>query len=51
MVAALLRGAGDNAGVAFTRSLAIAAAALVVGAVVFVVASRVWPRQRAAAAH
>jgi len=46
MVAALLRGAGDNAGVAFTRSLAIAAAALVVGAAIFVVASRVWPRQR-----
>ena len=49
MVAALLRGAGDNAGVAFTRSLAIAAAALVVGAVIFVVASRVWPLQRAEA--
>jgi hypothetical protein len=50
MVAALLRAAGGNAGVAFTRSLAIAAAALVVGAVIFVVASRAWPRQRAVAA-
>jgi hypothetical protein len=49
MVAALLRGAGDNAGVAFTRSLAIAAAALVVGAVILVVASRAWPRQRSVA--
>ena len=46
MVAALLRAAGDDAGVAFTRSLAIAAVALVVGAAIFVVASRVWPRQR-----
>jgi hypothetical protein len=51
MVAALLRGAADNAGVAFTRSLAIAAAALVVGALTFVVASRAWPRQRAEATH
>jgi len=51
MVAALLRGAGDNAGVAFTRSLAIAAAALVVGAVIFVVASRAWPLQRAEPTH
>jgi hypothetical protein len=49
MVAALLRGAGDNAGVAFTRSLAIAAAALAFGAVIFLVASRVWPRQRSVA--
>jgi hypothetical protein len=49
MVAALLRAAGDNAGVAFTRSLAIAAAALVVGAAIFLVASRVWPRRRAEA--
>ena len=49
MVAALLRAAGDNAGVAFTRSLAIAAVVLVVGAVTFVVASRVWPRQRSVA--
>jgi len=51
MVAALLRGAGDNAGIAFTRSLAIAAAALVVGAVIFVVASRAWPLQRAEPTH
>ena len=51
MVAALLRGAGDNAGIAFTRSLAIAAAALVVGAVIFVVASRAWPLQRAERTH
>jgi len=51
MVAALLRGAGDNAGVAFTRSLAIAALALVVGAVIFVVASRAWPLQRAEPTH
>jgi hypothetical protein len=51
MVAALLRGAGDNAGVAFTRSLAIAAAALAVGAVIFVVASRAWPLQRAEPTH
>ena len=49
MVAVLLRRAGDDASVAFTRSLAIAAAALVVGAVIFVVASRAWPRQRAEA--
>jgi hypothetical protein len=51
MVAALLRGAGDNAGIAFTRSLEIAAAALVVGAVIFVVASRAWPLQRAEPTH
>ncbi len=50
LVAAMLRGAHDNADVAFTRSLAIAAAALVVGAVVFVAASRVWPRDREAGA-
>ena len=48
MVAALLRHSGGDAGVAFTRSLAIAAGALVVGAVVFFAASRLWPRQRAA---
>jgi Uncharacterised MFS-type transporter YbfB len=51
MVAALLRGASGNAGIAFTRSLAIAAAALVVGAAIFVFSSRAWPRQRAAAAR
>jgi hypothetical protein len=49
MVAALLRAADGNAGIAFTRSLAIAASALVVGACVFLAASRVWPRQRAVA--
>ena len=43
MVAAVLRHTSDvNA--AFTRSLAIAAAALVFGALVFFVSSRVWPR-------
>jgi hypothetical protein len=46
MVAAILRASGNDAGVAFTRSLAVAAGALVVGALVFVAASRVWPRQR-----
>jgi len=46
MVSALLRASGGDAGVAFTRSLAIAAGALVVGAVVFLAAARIWPRQR-----
>ena len=46
MVAAVLRRASDvNA--AFTRSLAIAAAALVVGAIVFLAMSRLWPRSAA----
>ncbi|HEY2561423.1 MAG TPA: YbfB/YjiJ family MFS transporter [Caldimonas sp.] len=43
MVAVLLRHTSD-VHVAFTRSLAIAAATLVAGAVVFVASSRLWPR-------
>jgi len=43
MVAVLLRRT-TAVGAAFTLSLAIAAGALVVGAVVFVVSSRLWPR-------
>jgi MFS family permease len=43
MVAVLLRRSA-GVGAAFTLSLVIAAAALVVGAVVFLVASRLWPR-------
>ena len=49
MVAAMLRHTSDvNA--AFTRSLAIAAATLVCGALVFLAASRLWPKQRSRAA-
>jgi len=49
MVAAMLRHTSDvNA--AFTRSLAIAAGTLVCGALVFLAASRVWPKQRSGAA-
>ena len=44
MVAVLLRRT-SAVGAAFTLSLAIAAGALVVGAIVFVVSSRVWPRR------
>ena len=44
MVAVLLRRT-TAVSEAFTLSLAIAAGALVVGAVVFVVSSRVWPRR------
>src|SRR4029079_6358986 len=44
MVAVLLRRT-SAVSEAFTLSLAIAAGALVVGAVVFVVSSRVWPRR------
>jgi len=43
MVAVLLRRT-TGVGAAFTLSLVIAAAALVLGAVVFLVASRLWPR-------
>jgi len=43
MVAMLLRRT-TNVGAAFTLSLAIAAGALVVGAVVFLVSSRLWPK-------
>jgi len=43
MVALLLR-RSTGVGAAFTLSLVIAATALVVGAVVFLVASRLWPR-------
>jgi len=43
MVAVLLRRT-TNVGAAFTLSLAIAAGALVVGAVVFLVSSRLWPK-------
>ena len=43
MVAVLLRRT-TGVGAAFTLSLAIAAGALVVGAVVFLVSSRLWPR-------
>ena len=43
MVAVLL-GRTSAVGAAFTLSLAIAAGALVVGAVVFLVSSRLWPR-------
>ena len=49
MVAAMLRASANAAGVAFARSLAVAAGALVFGAFVFVLASRLWPRQRGAA--
>ena len=44
MVAVLLRRT-TGVGAAFTHSLVIAAGALVVGAVVFVASSRVWPRR------
>jgi len=43
MVAVLLRRT-TNVGAAFTLSLAIAAGALAVGAVVFLVSSRLWPK-------
>jgi len=43
MVAVLLRRT-SGVGAAFTLALVIAAATLVVGAVVFVASSRVWPR-------
>ena len=46
MVAVLLRRT-TAVGAAFTLSLAIAAGALVVGAVVFLVSSRLWPRTAA----
>lgn len=45
MVALMLRHA-SGIEVAFTRSLAIAAAALVAGALVFLASSRIWPRRR-----
>jgi predicted MFS family arabinose efflux permease len=45
MVALMLRHA-SGIDVAFTRSLAIAAATLVAGALVFLASSRIWPRQR-----
>ncbi len=44
MVAVLLRRNAD-VGAAFTASLVIAAAALALGALVFVVSSRLWPRR------
>jgi predicted MFS family arabinose efflux permease len=43
MVAVLLRRSGD-VGAAFTLSLVIAAAVLVVGAIAFALASRLWPK-------
>jgi predicted anti-sigma-YlaC factor YlaD len=46
MVAVLLRRT-TGVGAAFTLSLVIAAGALVVGAVVFIVSSRLWPRTAA----
>jgi predicted MFS family arabinose efflux permease len=45
MVALALRHA-SGIEVAFTRSLAIAAAMLVAGALIFLASSRIWPRQR-----
>ena len=45
MVAVLLRHASDVHS-AFTHSLAIAAGALLLGAIVFLAASRTWPRNR-----
>jgi hypothetical protein len=44
MVAAVLRGHAGAVNAAFTRSLAIAAGALVVGALVFLASSRAWPK-------
>ena len=44
MVAVLLRRT-TGVGAAFTLSLVIAAGALVVGAVVFLASSRLWPRR------
>ncbi len=46
MVAVLLR-RGAAVGAAFTTSLLIAAGALAFGALVFVVSSRLWPRNAA----
>jgi predicted MFS family arabinose efflux permease len=43
MVAALLRQSGGDAHVAFQRSLAVAAASLLVGAAMFAVSAHAWP--------
>ena len=43
LVAALLRQSGGDAHAAFQRSLVVAAAALLVGAAIFVAAARTWP--------
>ncbi|MEO5882302.1 MAG: YbfB/YjiJ family MFS transporter [Caldimonas sp.] len=43
MVAALLRLGGDDANVAFQRSLLIAATSLLLGAAMFIASARVWP--------
>ena len=45
MVAALLRQSGGDAHTAFQRSLMVAAAALLVGAVIFIASARAWPAQ------
>ncbi len=43
MVAALLRQSGGDAHAAFQRSLVVAAAALLVGAAIYVASARTWP--------
>jgi hypothetical protein len=49
MVAALLRLTGDDAHLAFQRSLVVAAGALLLGTAMYLAAARTWPSAAAPA--